>query len=104
MGLARRCCRGLGEMANGLRFDVGWVQNHFPDLANISGLSVGGQKTVFAATHATDGDVVLKLIHPGGSSPAGWYWSGSPSSGYGWAQRFSDGVQFNFFRHYDSSL
>jgi hypothetical protein len=52
-------------MANGLQFDIGWVQTQFPDLSNIARLSVGGQKTVLSATHPTDGDVVLKLIHPG---------------------------------------
>ena len=37
--------------------------------------------------------------------PAGWYWSSSPFIyGFGWAQRFSDGHQSNYFRLIDSSL
>jgi serine/threonine protein kinase len=51
-------------MANGARLDEGWVQSQFPDLTNIAALNVGGQKIVFAATHPTDGQVVLKLIKP----------------------------------------
>jgi serine/threonine-protein kinase len=41
-----------------------WLRAHFPQLANLSALSQGGQKLVFSAAHPTDGDVVLKLIHP----------------------------------------
>ena len=33
-----------------------------------------------------------------GSTPAGWYWSSSRYNGSAWAQRFSDGNQYNFFR------
>jgi eukaryotic-like serine/threonine-protein kinase len=51
-------------MANGITIDVAWVQAQFPELSNIAPLSHGGQKLVFAARHPTDGDVVLKLIHP----------------------------------------
>ena len=40
-----------------------------------------------------------------GSDPAGWYWSSSPNSILtGWAQRFSDGSQYDFLRCNDSSL
>src|ERR1039458_1801414 len=52
-------------MANGVRIDVGWVQAQFPDLSNIASLNTGGQKTVFAAKHSIDGDIVVKLINPG---------------------------------------
>lgn len=45
--------------------DLKWLATQFPALANLSPLSVGGQKTVLAADHPTDGPVVLKLIHPG---------------------------------------
>lgn len=41
-----------------------WLASQFPDLSNIQPLSQGGQKQVFSATHANDGDVVLKLMHP----------------------------------------
>lgn len=40
-----------------------WLLRAFPDLANIAPLSSGGQKVVFAATHPSEGSVVLKLIH-----------------------------------------
>jgi hypothetical protein len=40
-----------------------------------------------------------------GSDPAGWYWSSSQgTNGDAWAQRFSDGYQYNYFKNYDSSL
>ena len=51
-------------MSNGTNIDVAWVQAQFAELSNIALLGGGGQKLVFAATHSTDGDVVLKLIHP----------------------------------------
>ena len=41
-----------------------WLVTQFPDLTNIQPLSQGGQKQVFSATHAKDGDIVLKLMHP----------------------------------------
>jgi serine/threonine-protein kinase len=41
-----------------------WVQAAFPQLQNIAILAKGGQKLVFAAEHPSDGDVVLKIIHP----------------------------------------
>jgi eukaryotic-like serine/threonine-protein kinase len=41
-----------------------WLHPLFPDLSNLTPLSRGGQKLVFSATHATDGDVVLKIIQP----------------------------------------
>lgn len=43
---------------------VAWLTQQFPDLGNIQPLSQGGQKRVFSAVHANDGDVVLKLMHP----------------------------------------
>jgi len=40
-----------------------------------------------------------------GSYPAGWYWSSSPvSDDHGWAQRFSDGYQYDNTRLGYSSL
>ena len=41
-----------------------WVQGAFPDLQNLQPLGGGGQKLVFSAHHAVDGDVVLKIIFP----------------------------------------
>lgn len=55
-------------MANGVTIDAAWVQAQFPELSNIALLAGGGQKLVFAATHPTDGDVVLKLINPAQSN------------------------------------
>jgi hypothetical protein len=40
-----------------------------------------------------------------GSTSAGWYWSSTPNyKTTAWAQRFSDGIQSNIGRDYDSSL
>lgn len=41
-----------------------WIARAFPDLSNINLLGQGGQKLVFSALHPSDGDVVLKIIHP----------------------------------------
>lgn len=41
-----------------------WLAQQFPELGQISLLGSGGQKIVFAAKHSSEGDVVLKLIHP----------------------------------------
>lgn len=41
-----------------------WLAGLFPDLRKIQHLSQGGQKQVFSAFHPSDGDVVLKLMHP----------------------------------------
>ena len=45
--------------------DLVWLAQQFPELQSLASLDVGGQKTVYAATHAFDGDVVLKIIKPG---------------------------------------
>jgi serine/threonine-protein kinase len=47
-----------------ITIDAAWVQNQFPELSEIEPLGKGGQKLVFAAKHPTDGNVVIKLIHP----------------------------------------
>ena len=40
-----------------------------------------------------------------GSDPSGWYWSGTPFSDvYAFGQRFSDGLQGNYGRNFDSSV
>jgi len=44
--------------------DINWLSAQFADLRNLAPLSRGGQKLVVSATHARDGDVVLKLIRP----------------------------------------
>lgn len=41
-----------------------WLAQQFPDLGQFALLGQGGQKVVFAATHQSEGEVVLKLIHP----------------------------------------
>ena len=52
-------------MAYGSQVDLSWLAAQFPDLANLQPLASGGQKEVFTATHPIDGDVVIKLMHPG---------------------------------------
>jgi len=47
-----------------MSIDLTWLAQKFPDLNSLTPLGTGGQKTVFSAHHATDGDVVLKIIHP----------------------------------------
>jgi eukaryotic-like serine/threonine-protein kinase len=44
--------------------NMNWVPAAFPQLQGITNLAQGGQKFVFAATHPSDGDVVLKIIQP----------------------------------------
>ena len=44
--------------------DLAWLATQFPGLSNLAQLGAGGQKLVLTAVHPTDGDVVLKLIHP----------------------------------------
>lgn len=44
--------------------DLAWLQQAFPDLQNLQLLGRGGQKEVFSAHHAVEGDVVLKLLNP----------------------------------------
>jgi serine/threonine-protein kinase len=53
-------------MPNHSQVDPGWFARQFPDLTDLQALAAGGQKQVFTARHATDGEVVIKLIHPGG--------------------------------------
>lgn len=48
-----------------MTFEAPWLSVSFPELSNVSKLGEGGQKVVFSATHATDGEVVLKLIRAG---------------------------------------
>lgn len=48
-----------------MSIDGAWLQAQFSELSNIQLLGHGGQKEVFSAIHSTDGNVVLKLIHPG---------------------------------------
>lgn len=47
---------------------IPWLQASFPDLTYITPLKQGGQKLVFSAKHATDGDVVFKLVRPSTSA------------------------------------
>lgn len=52
-------------MPNQSQVDPDWLVLQFPSLTDLQALAAGGQKQVFTARHATDGDVVIKLIHPG---------------------------------------
>jgi serine/threonine-protein kinase len=47
-----------------LPVDIGWLQATFTDLTDFRPLGQGGQKLVISAKHQSDGDVVLKIIHP----------------------------------------
>lgn len=42
--------------------DIHWIAAQFPQLSGLQPLATGGQKVVFAAQHASDGDVVLKFL------------------------------------------
>lgn len=42
--------------------DISWIAAQFPQLSYLEPLAQGGQKTVLAAQHKSDGDVVLKLL------------------------------------------
>lgn len=42
--------------------DIEWIAAQFPQLSGVQPLARGGQKVVFTAQHASDGDVVLKLL------------------------------------------
>lgn len=44
--------------------DEQWLKNTFRDLRDFKSLGQGGQKIVYFATHKTDGEIVLKIIHP----------------------------------------
>lgn len=45
-----------------MTISVDWLRKEFPDLSYVAPLGKGGYKTVFSATHPSEGDVVLKLI------------------------------------------
>lgn len=53
------------KMPNHGQVDPSWLERQFPDLSDLQPLAAGGQKEVFAARHGTDGEVVIKLMHPG---------------------------------------
>jgi eukaryotic-like serine/threonine-protein kinase len=52
------------ERRPALNIDDGWLAQQFPNLSALSRLVQGGQKAVYTAVHPSDGDVVLKIIHP----------------------------------------
>ena len=47
-----------------LNVDDAWLAQQFPHLISLTPLVQGGQKSVYTATHPSDGSVVLKIIHP----------------------------------------
>lgn len=49
-----------------MTIDKKWIEATFPDLSEISALPHGGQKWVYGAEHKRDGQVVLKVVKPGG--------------------------------------
>lgn len=46
-----------------MSIDLVWLQQHFPDITGFQPLGQGGQRLVFAGSHRSDGDIVLKLVH-----------------------------------------
>ena len=43
---------------------IPWLETTFPELSAFIGLGMGGQKLVFSAMHASEGEVVLKIFQP----------------------------------------
>jgi eukaryotic-like serine/threonine-protein kinase len=62
MGLAPCPWNGCDLRQKEPNVDIPWIAAHFPQLSGLQPLAKGGQKVVFAAKHASDGDVVLKLL------------------------------------------
>lgn len=48
----------------GAGISTSWIVAQFPDLTSLAPLARGGQKLVFTATHAVDGQVVVKILRP----------------------------------------
>lgn len=51
-------------MSYSSHIDPTWLAQQLSDLTDLQALAIGGQKEVFTAKHAVDGEVVLKLMHP----------------------------------------
>ena len=47
-----------------MSLDPAWLQTCFPQITGLTRIGRGGQKWVYGGTHATDGEIVLKLFHP----------------------------------------
>jgi serine/threonine protein kinase len=47
-----------------MMIDPAWLQQQFPDITSLRPLNPGGQKSVYAGVHPTDGNIVLKIFHP----------------------------------------
>jgi serine/threonine protein kinase len=54
---------GDAHRSPALNIDDVWLSQQFPGLGSLKRLVSGGQKSVYTATHPSDGDVVLKIIH-----------------------------------------
>ena len=48
-----------------MTFDEALLEREFPEMSSLTFIDHGGQRRVFSGTHATDGEVVLKVFHPG---------------------------------------
>lgn len=46
------------------KIDPNWLAFQLPNITNLQPLEAGGQKQVFSAMHAIDGEVVIKVMHP----------------------------------------
>lgn len=64
MGVAKHTFKRGNVMAANATLSTQWLSSEFPELSNIVPLARGGQKEVFSAAHVSDGDVVLKIMHP----------------------------------------
>ncbi|MBG1263739.1 serine/threonine protein kinase [Nostoc commune] len=47
-----------------MSIDLIWLQQQFPEISSLNYLNKGGQKRVISGSHATEGDVVLKICSP----------------------------------------
>jgi serine/threonine-protein kinase len=47
-----------------MMIDPAWLRQQFPDISSLRPLNPGGQKSVYAGIHPTDGNIVLKIFHP----------------------------------------
>jgi hypothetical protein len=75
------------------------------DFAAKEGARVPSKEELDQMHDAMDKGALKGAFNVTGSYPAGWYWSSSQDGNDGaWAQRFSDGGQYDFYKYNVSSL
>lgn len=57
------------RLVGGILLNQNWIEQNFPDISSVAPLGQGGQKQVFSGVHVSEGDVVLKIIHPAVPAP-----------------------------------